>query len=78
MKTRRARTALARHALHRSRVASRRIGRPLSIWKSGVDADLHVYEGFAHADFAVLFDTPESVQHYTELGKFVSRHLGKK
>lgn len=45
--------------------------------KAGVDADLHVYEGLAHADFAVLFDTPEAAQHYVELEKFVLRHLKK-
>jgi len=45
--------------------------------KAGVDADLHVYEGIAHADYAKLFDTPESAQHYAELKAFVLRHLAK-
>lgn len=45
--------------------------------KAGVDADLHVYEGVAHAEYLRLFDTPESVQHFAELKTFVLRHLAK-
>jgi acetyl esterase/lipase len=43
--------------------------------QAGVPADLHVYEGFAHADYIELPDTPESVEHYAELDAFLSRHL---
>lgn len=45
--------------------------------EAGVDADLHVYEGIAHADYAKLFNTPESARHYAELKAFVLRHLSK-
>jgi len=42
---------------------------------AGVKAELNVYEGLSHADYMILFDTPESIQVYTELGKFLTEHL---
>ncbi len=45
--------------------------------KAGVDAELHVYEGVAHADYAKFFGEPESDQHYAELKSFELRHLAK-
>jgi epsilon-lactone hydrolase len=45
--------------------------------QAGVEADLHVYEGFAHADYVNFTDTPECAQHYAELNAFISRHLGR-
>ena len=43
--------------------------------QAGVEADLHVYEGIAHAAFRIYQDAPECPQHYAELNAFVSRHL---
>lgn len=45
--------------------------------RAGVVADLHIYEGIAHADHALLQDTPESAEHYAELNAFMSAHLAK-
>jgi acetyl esterase/lipase len=45
--------------------------------KAGVAADLHVYEGMAHADYIAMTDTPESAEHYAELNAFLSRHLAR-
>jgi len=41
-----------------------------------VIADLMVFEGIAHADYAIAFGTPESRQTFTELGHFLLEHLG--
>jgi acetyl esterase/lipase len=45
--------------------------------KAGVEADLHVYEGIAHADYISLVGTPEMTEHYAELNRFVRAHLGR-
>jgi hypothetical protein len=42
--------------------------------QAGVEADLHVYEGIAHADYILLINTPESQEHYRELNAFLSLH----
>ena len=42
---------------------------------AGVDAELNVYEGMSHAEYAFLVDSPESRQAYGELGLFLSKHL---
>jgi acetyl esterase/lipase len=42
---------------------------------AGIDAELNVYEGLSHAEYAVLVDSPESQQAYGELGLFLSKHL---
>ena len=44
---------------------------------AGVIADLHVYEGMSHADYAIVATSPESLDMYRELGDFVSRHLAQ-
>ncbi len=42
---------------------------------AGVIADLNVYEGVSHADYAFVMDSPEMDQVFGELGEFLSRHL---
>jgi acetyl esterase/lipase len=44
---------------------------------AGVAAELHVYEGMSHADYAIVANSPESLDMYRELGNFVSRHLAQ-
>jgi acetyl esterase/lipase len=43
--------------------------------RSGVEADLHVYEGQSHADYIVVMNAPESHEHYAELNAFLLQHL---
>jgi acetyl esterase/lipase len=45
--------------------------------RAGVEADLHVYEGHSHADYAILYDTPEAKENFAELKAFLTRHLKK-
>ena len=45
--------------------------------RAGVEAELHVYEGFAHADYLKLYKTPESEQHFAELNAFLIENLAK-
>jgi acetyl esterase/lipase len=40
-----------------------------------VVADLHVYEGLAHGDYAAVPNSPESHEHYAELNAFLLEHL---
>lgn len=42
---------------------------------AGVIADLHVFEGFSHADYIFAVDAPESREVYRELAAFIDRHL---
>ena len=42
---------------------------------AGVVADLHVYEGVAHADYLILVDSPESKDMFQEVGDFFKKHL---
>jgi len=42
---------------------------------AGVDADLHVYEGMSHADYAFVPNAPESLDMYRELAGFINQHL---
>ncbi|MXX74971.1 MAG: alpha/beta hydrolase [Holophagales bacterium] len=42
---------------------------------AGVEADLHVYEGVAHADYLILVDSPESKDMFQEVGAFFKKHL---
>ena len=43
--------------------------------QAGVDADLHVYEGQAHAEYLIFLTAPESAEHFAELNRFVLKHL---
>ncbi len=42
---------------------------------AGVVADLNVYEGVSHGDYAFVVDSPELQQVYGELGVFLLKHL---
>jgi len=45
--------------------------------RAGVDADLHVYEGFSHADYLTAFGAPEVEEHHKELNAFLLQHLDR-
>jgi acetyl esterase/lipase len=42
---------------------------------AGVTADLLVFEGVSHGDYAVEATSPESALTYTDLDAFLLRHL---
>jgi len=42
---------------------------------SGVQADLHVYEGMSHADYLVVANSPESIDMFGELDRFLQTQL---
>jgi acetyl esterase/lipase len=52
-----------------------RCGHTRKIRNAGVEADLHVYEGISHGEYAAPFDRPEVADHYRELSAFLLRHL---
>jgi len=52
-----------------------RIHRKLT--SNDIEADLHVYEGMSHADYLVVINSPESLEMFSALGKFVDQHLKK-
>ena len=43
--------------------------------EAGVVADLNVYEGVSHAEYAFLTNSPEFRQVYAELVAFLAQHL---
>jgi acetyl esterase/lipase len=43
--------------------------------RAGVEADLHIYEGQSHGDYAIIANAPESAEHYAELNAFLLKHL---
>ncbi len=43
--------------------------------QAGVVAELNVYEGMSHADYALVLESPESAQVYAELGAFLAKYL---
>ena len=43
--------------------------------QAGVEADLHIYEGQAHAEYLIFLTAPESAEHFAELNRFVLKHL---
>ncbi|UUV18160.1 alpha/beta hydrolase [Fusobacteria bacterium ZRK30] len=45
--------------------------------RAGVKADLHIYEGQAHADYIAATFSPESYEHFRELDSFLIEHLKK-
>jgi acetyl esterase/lipase len=45
--------------------------------QAGAVADLHVFEGQSHAQYAGDPDAPETKEHFGELTKFFDRYLGK-
>ena len=47
----------------------------LKLREAGVVADLIVFEGMSHAHYHMDINAPETRFHFSELGKFFSRHL---
>lgn len=45
--------------------------------EADVVADLHVFEGMSHAEYARLMGSPEWEQTYAELAKFLQEHLAQ-
>jgi acetyl esterase/lipase len=45
--------------------------------QAGVVADLHVFEGQSHAQYAGDPDAPETMEHFSELTAFFNRYLAK-
>ncbi len=45
--------------------------------RAGVIADLNVYEGQSHAQFAFNVDAPEAKEAFTEIANFFDKYLGK-
>lgn len=45
--------------------------------RAGAHAELNVYEGQSHGDYAAAFGTPESKEHYQALSEFFLTHLVK-
>jgi epsilon-lactone hydrolase len=46
--------------------------------QAGVEAELHVYEGQSHAHYLRDVNAPETKEVFEEIGRFFTRHLGKK
>lgn len=47
----------------------------LKLREAGVDADLIVFEGMAHAQYHMNPEAPETSFHFSELARFFDRHL---
>jgi acetyl esterase/lipase len=45
--------------------------------RAGVEADLNVYEGLSHAQYAASMNAPETKEAFTDIARFFDRHLGK-
>jgi len=45
--------------------------------RSGVTAELHVYEGQSHAQYDFNVDAPETKEAFTEIARFFDQHLGR-
>ncbi|MFK7976566.1 MAG: alpha/beta hydrolase [Halioglobus sp.] len=45
--------------------------------QAGIVADLHVFEGLSHAEYARLMGSPEWEQTYSELSRFLQVHLSQ-
>ena len=45
--------------------------------QAGVDARLQVFEAMSHAEYLLLFDSPESREAFGEIARFFDTHLGK-
>lgn len=45
--------------------------------EAGVVADLIVFEGMSHAQYLTAADSPESAEHFAEVGAFFDRYLAK-
>ena len=45
--------------------------------QAGVDARLQVFEAMSHAEYLLLFNSPESREAFGEIARFFEAHLGK-
>ena len=63
--------------LSRHRYPDILLGYAVLVHAAGVCAALHVYEGFAQADYLKFYRTPESEQHFAELNAFLIDNLAK-
>ncbi|RYY14716.1 MAG: alpha/beta hydrolase, partial [Alphaproteobacteria bacterium] len=45
--------------------------------RAGVEADLNVYEGMSHAEYALNADAPETKEAFTDIATFFDKHLAK-
>jgi len=45
--------------------------------RAGVEADLNVYEGQSHVQFARSADVPETQEAFKEIARFFDKHLGR-
>jgi epsilon-lactone hydrolase len=45
--------------------------------QAGVEARLQVFEAMSHAEYLLLFDSPESREAFEEIARFFNTHLGK-
>lgn len=45
--------------------------------KAGIDADLQVFEGMSHAQYILVFTSPESKEAFQEIASFFGNHLGR-
>jgi epsilon-lactone hydrolase len=45
--------------------------------QAGVEAYLQVFEGMSHAQYILVFNSPESREAFQELARFFQNHLGK-
>jgi len=45
--------------------------------RAGVEAELQVYEGMAHAQYNFDAFAPETRETFTEIARFFDKHLGK-
>lgn len=45
--------------------------------EAGVEAELHVFDGLAHAQYALNADAPATVHTYSEIAHFFDKHLGR-
>lgn len=45
--------------------------------QAGVEAHLQVFEGMSHAEYILVFNSPESREAFEEIARFFDKHLGK-
>ena len=43
--------------------------------RAGVEAELHIYEGFSRGDYLVIWNAPESEEYFAELNRFTIKNL---
>jgi acetyl esterase/lipase len=44
--------------------------------RAGVEADLNVYEGMSHGQYAADMNAPETREAFTDIANFFDKHLG--